>query len=115
MTGAAICGPYVPGREILNAQGKFSPAIGSPLGSIIIGGDGFANCRSSAGLKGQCHIPLTITITNPANGKSAVVKLVDKCAGCPGRGDIDVTPAVFNYLSDPALGRVAVNWKFNHF
>lgn len=114
LTGAAICGPYVPGRQIINSEGKYTSVLSSPVGTIIIGGDGLANCQSAVGLKGQCHIALTATITNPANGKSAVVKIVDKCEDCE-RGDIDVTPAVFDYLSERDLGRVAVTWKFNHF
>lgn len=113
--GSPICGPFVPGRQFLNAAGGYSPAIASSIGKVIIGGDGKANCQSGVGLTGQCHIPLTATITNPANGKKAVVKIVDKCGGCAGRGDIDVTPTVFADLSDMSLGRISVTWQFNHF
>lgn len=121
LLGSPICGPYVPGRQILNAAGGYTtvkPAPASSLSSkdmIIIGGDGLPNCQSGVGLTGQCHIPLTITITNPANGKKAVVKMVDKCGGCEGYGDIDVTPTVFAYLSDMDLGRTPVTWEINHF
>lgn len=113
---ATICGPYVTGRKIINNEGTYSPVKDSNLddGYVIIGGDGKANCPSSVGLTGKCHIPLTATITNPANGKSCVVQIVDECAGCA-ENDIDVTETVFSYLSDISLGRVPITWKFNHF
>ncbi|RHZ82889.1 hypothetical protein Glove_103g76 [Diversispora epigaea] len=43
--------------------------------------------------------------------KSVVVKVVDRCAGCK-FGDIDLSPAAFNQLADPAEGRVQGCWEF---
>lgn len=57
----------------------------------------------------------TLTIYNPATGQSAQATVMDKCMGCTGRS-IDLTPALFNTLtnSDLGLGRVSgVDWWFN--
>ncbi|RHZ76623.1 hypothetical protein Glove_195g12 [Diversispora epigaea] len=43
--------------------------------------------------------------------KSVVVKVVDRCAGCK-YGDIDLSPAAFNLLADPAEGRVQGCWQY---
>lgn len=57
----------------------------------------------------------TLTIYNPATGKTAQATVMDKCMGCTGRS-IDLAPAVFDILtnSDEGLGRVHnVDWWFN--
>ncbi|KAG9191995.1 hypothetical protein G6011_10729 [Alternaria panax] len=42
---------------------------------------------------------------------SIEVTIVDRCGGCA-RNDIDVSPAMFNKLADPAKGRVNVEWSW---
>ncbi|MCJ1295166.1 hypothetical protein MMC34_006728 [Xylographa carneopallida] len=44
-------------------------------------------------------------ITNPATGKSNRGMVVDKCAGCAGNQDIDLSPALYNTLGLPSAGR----------
>jgi len=108
-----ICGPYTPGRKALTSAGVFYDAISSSVGYTWIGGDGVPSCDPLS--KVQCHIPMTVTITNPANGqKVSGVKVVDKCEGCSGEGDIDVTTTVFQKLADMNSGRVSgIKWKFD--
>lgn len=50
---------------------------------------------------------------NEKTGKDAsiVVTIVDKCLGCA-YNDIDVSPAMFEKLADPAKGRVNVEWSW---
>ncbi|KAF7297245.1 DPBB-1 domain-containing protein [Mycena indigotica] len=104
-----ICGPFVPGRQALNNAGLMVTAIKSSIaGHALIGGDGLINCVGSADV--QCHIPMTATVTH--GSKSIQVKIVDRCVGCK-VGDIDLTPAAFAALADPALGRTSVKWQFN--
>jgi len=104
-----VCGPFVPGRTALNMQGLMVSAVKSTIGGhAMIGGDGLINCVGTAGV--QCHIPLTATVTH--GKKSIQVKIVDRCEGCA-QGDIDLTPAAFAALADPALGRTDVEWFFN--
>ncbi|KAF8334041.1 uncharacterized protein EI90DRAFT_3288318, partial [Cantharellus anzutake] len=105
-----ICGPFTPGRKALNSAGLFYDAITSSVGSVWIGGDGIPSCDPS--VKVQCHLPMTVTITNPANGKSVSgVKIVDECAGCKGIGDIDVTRTTFGMLGDADQGRISgIQW-----
>lgn len=50
------------------------------------------------------------------NGKSSVktiiVKIIDKCAGCPPHGkNIDLTPGAFQHLANPDAGRVEIVWR----
>ncbi|KAI0044972.1 hypothetical protein FA95DRAFT_1561606 [Auriscalpium vulgare] len=72
----AICGPFTPGRLVINDLGTFDQKVSSPAGAITIGGDGLPNC-SGTDPNVRCHIPLTVTITNPENGKSVVAKIVE--------------------------------------
>jgi rare lipoprotein A (peptidoglycan hydrolase) len=108
-----ICGPFVPGRKSLNSAGLMVSSVKSSLaGYAEIGGDGFINCVGSSNPIVQCHIPLTATVTH--GGKSIQVKIVDRCVGCK-YDDIDLTPAAFAALADPALGRTDVTWKFDNW
>ncbi|RHZ81759.1 hypothetical protein Glove_117g327 [Diversispora epigaea] len=43
--------------------------------------------------------------------KSVIVKVVDRCAGCNSE-DIDLSPAAFNQIADPAEGRVKGSWQY---
>ncbi|KAJ7079979.1 hypothetical protein B0H15DRAFT_857557 [Mycena belliarum] len=106
-----MCGPFVPGRQALASTGLMVSAVKSPVaGYAMIGGDGLINCVGAPGV--QCHVPLTATVTHGA--KSIQVKIVDRCVGCA-VGDIDLTPAAFKALADPALGRTDVTWQFNNW
>jgi len=108
-----ICGPFVPGRQALNSAGLMVSAVKSSIaGYAEIGGDGLINCVGSTNPIVQCHVPLTATVTH--GDKSIQVKIVDRCVGCK-RGDIDLTPAAFAALADPALGRTSVTWQFNRW
>jgi len=54
-----------------------------------------------------------IKITNPHNGKTATGRVVDKCAGCPGNSDIDLSPALFDKLANAGAGRIKdVQWTW---
>lgn len=44
-------------------------------------------------------------------GRSALVRIRDKCAGCRS-GDIDVTTAVFQIFAPLSVGRTRVSWDF---
>ncbi|KAF9065135.1 RlpA-like double-psi beta-barrel-protein domain-containing protein-containing protein [Rhodocollybia butyracea] len=47
-----------------------------------------------------------------SGGKSVVVEIVDRCDGCPGKFDLDFSPAAFNALADPSAGRIPITWEF---
>lgn len=53
------------------------------------------------------------TVTASHGGKSVTVKIVDRCAGCEGQFDLDFSPAAFNALANPDLGRIEITWHFN--
>ncbi|CAO3614103.1 unnamed protein product [Cunninghamella echinulata] len=52
-------------------------------------------------------------ITNKKTGKSIVVKIVDKCAACTPRKDIDLTPTAFRKLNHDNIedGVLDIDWK----
>ncbi|KZP11454.1 hypothetical protein FIBSPDRAFT_837615 [Athelia psychrophila] len=54
------------------------------------------------------------TISIHYNGKSTSAKIQDRCAGCKGAGDLDMSPAVFNKLASKSLGRIyGVKWTID--
>ncbi|THU85069.1 hypothetical protein K435DRAFT_869674 [Dendrothele bispora CBS 962.96] len=45
-------------------------------------------------------------------GKTIQVAVTDRCPGCAGQ-DLDLSPAAFNQLADPSVGRIhGVQWNF---
>lgn len=46
------------------------------------------------------------------NGKSTTARVVDLCPSCA-TGSIDVSPTVFQALSDLSAGRIDVTWELN--
>jgi len=54
------------------------------------------------------------TLTAHYQGKSVTVMITDKCPGCKGKFDLDLSPAAFQQLSDPSVGRISgVEWSIN--
>jgi len=44
--------------------------------------------------------------------KSIIVKVIDKCAGCPrGAQNVDLTLGAFKKIARPIDGRVAIQWR----
>ena len=54
-----------------------------------------------------------IKVTNPENGNTAIVTVVDTCASCK-RDDLDLTPKAYNQLTnnDVSAGRIKINWQW---
>ncbi|KAF8192638.1 hypothetical protein K438DRAFT_1969778 [Mycena galopus ATCC 62051] len=109
-----ICGPFVPARMAYNSAGVLTEVISSSIpGFAEIGGDNLIDCPSSTGATGQCHVPLTATVTH--GDTSIQVQIVDRCTGCA-IGDIDLTPTAFTALGvDQAVGRTNVSWQFDNW
>lgn len=53
-----------------------------------------------------------VEITNPKNGKSVVVTIVDDCPTCNNADSIDLSVAAFNKIATEAEGMVNIHWKF---
>jgi len=54
------------------------------------------------------------SVTATANGRSVTVRIVDRCAGCSGEGDLDFSPGAFGQLADLSVGRIhGMTWKFD--
>ncbi|KAL9548871.1 hypothetical protein MBANPS3_005472 [Mucor bainieri] len=53
----------------------------------------------------------SIRVTNPANGKSVTVKIVDTCPPCSS-GDVDLSPKAFAAIADMDLGRIPIKWDW---
>ncbi|CAJ2510437.1 Uu.00g051400.m01.CDS01 [Anthostomella pinea] len=69
------------------------------------GAGDFIVALSQSQYNGNCGKSIKITY----QGKTAVAKVVGLCPGC-GSGSIDASPAVFNSLANPDLGRIHVDW-----
>jgi hypothetical protein len=53
----------------------------------------------------------TKRIFSADQGKSVVLTVVDKCPGCAGLYDVDISQTAFTQLADPAVGRITgVEW-----
>ena len=48
--------------------------------------------------------------SNPS--KTVTVTIVDTCPGCKGRWDLDLSPAAFDKLANPSVGRIHLSWEF---
>lgn len=55
----------------------------------------------------------SLSITNPANGKSASATVVDMCPGCAS-GSLDMSPTLFQQLASGGLdeGVFPISWEF---
>ncbi|KAF8060793.1 RlpA-like double-psi beta-barrel-protein domain-containing protein-containing protein, partial [Lyophyllum atratum] len=54
------------------------------------------------------------TLTAHYQGRSVTVMVTDRCPGCKGKFDLDLSPAAFNMLADPSAGRLTgVEWSFD--
>lgn len=43
---------------------------------------------------------------------SVTVAIMDTCPGCHGEYDLDLSPAAFNKLANPDVGRIKISWEF---
>ncbi|KZT36748.1 hypothetical protein SISSUDRAFT_1034640 [Sistotremastrum suecicum HHB10207 ss-3] len=54
------------------------------------------------------------SITANFQGKSVTVTVTDACVGCAAT-DLDFSPAAFDELADPSVGRISgMTWSFNN-
>ncbi|KIP03468.1 hypothetical protein PHLGIDRAFT_77537 [Phlebiopsis gigantea 11061_1 CR5-6] len=53
------------------------------------------------------------TATIHAGDKSTTVTIVDRCAGCLGPTDLDLSPAAFKDLAPLSVGRMKMTWTLN--
>ncbi|KAK1835662.1 RlpA-like double-psi beta-barrel-protein domain-containing protein-containing protein [Podospora conica] len=45
-------------------------------------------------------------------GKTVTVEVADRCAGCPGLNDLDLSPPAFKDLADLGVGRIQGTWEW---
>ncbi|KIJ68365.1 hypothetical protein HYDPIDRAFT_146363 [Hydnomerulius pinastri MD-312] len=50
-----------------------------------------------------------VLATYPPTGATVTVTITDRCTGCA-ITDLDFSPAAFNTLADPSLGRIPITW-----
>jgi expansin (peptidoglycan-binding protein) len=49
----------------------------------------------------------------PDQGKSVTVTVVDRCAGCAGTADLDLSPTAFSQLANESVGRLHnAEWNY---
>ena len=67
----------------------------------------------SSGLQMNPICGQTVHITDPSTGKSATATVIDKCAGCAGDYDLDLSPSLFEQFYPQSQGRKSgITWYF---
>lgn len=70
--------------------------------------DSYPGATANPNLNPICGRNILVTF----NGKSVTVPVKDRCTGCAALS-LDFSPAAFNMLSDPSVGRIHnIQWKF---
>ncbi|KIK93652.1 hypothetical protein PAXRUDRAFT_828753 [Paxillus rubicundulus Ve08.2h10] len=92
-TGLGACG-------ITNTDTQYIAAVSHLLFDAYPGYDG-VNPNDNP----VCNQKVTATY----QGKSVQVTITDRCTGCA-LTDLDFSPAAFDGLADPSLGRIAISW-----
>ncbi|KIK65889.1 hypothetical protein GYMLUDRAFT_951322 [Collybiopsis luxurians FD-317 M1] len=96
-TGLGACG-------ITNTDADFIAAVGHETF------DTFPGATANPNTNPICNKKITANF----QGKSVTVAITDRCAGCAGAADLDFSPAAFNQLADPSVGRIhGVTWDFD--
>ncbi|KAI0790248.1 RlpA-like double-psi beta-barrel-protein domain-containing protein-containing protein [Irpex lacteus] len=67
--------------------------------------DTFPGATANPNTNPVCGRKMTVSF----QGKSTTATVVDRCPGC-GPTDVDLSPAAFNDLASPDLGRIQVTW-----
>ncbi|ANB15607.1 hypothetical protein AWJ20_3244 [Sugiyamaella lignohabitans] len=88
--GLGACG-------ITNTDSDFIAALNAPM----FGDFPNPNANPNCGKKAQIF----------RNGKSVTVTITDKCPTCA-YGNLDLSPAAFDVIADPAEGRVEITWSW---
>ncbi|KAI0092378.1 RlpA-like double-psi beta-barrel-protein domain-containing protein-containing protein [Irpex rosettiformis] len=70
--------------------------------------DTFSGATANPNANPVCGRKMTVSF----QGKSTAVTVVDRCPGCGPTG-IDLSPAAFNELASPDLGRIQVTWTLH--
>ncbi|KAH8091721.1 RlpA-like double-psi beta-barrel-protein domain-containing protein-containing protein [Cristinia sonorae] len=103
VTGTGDATFYTPGLGAcggINTEKDFIVAVSTQIFN------GFPGAGANPNKNPICGKKLTAT----SRGKKVTVKIVDQCPGCS-RDSIDLSPAAFNTLADPATGRLHnVRW-----
>ncbi|KII84077.1 hypothetical protein PLICRDRAFT_179759 [Plicaturopsis crispa FD-325 SS-3] len=45
-------------------------------------------------------------------GKTVQAAITDRCAGCAGEYDLDMSPGAFDVLAPPSAGRIPITWEY---
>ncbi|KAJ3879651.1 RlpA-like double-psi beta-barrel-protein domain-containing protein-containing protein [Lentinula edodes] len=96
-TGLGACG-------ITNTDGDPIVAIGYQ------GFDSYPGATANPNDNPICKTKVTIYY----EGKNATATITDRCAGCAGADDLDMSPSLFDTLvGDPGIGRVSITWNYS--
>ncbi|KAL1915777.1 uncharacterized protein VTP21DRAFT_6536 [Calcarisporiella thermophila] len=60
---------------------------------------------------GMCFKCLAVKGGNNTNGKTIVVKVIDKCGGCKNGNDVDLTKSAFSQLASLGKGVIGISWR----
>ncbi|KAK7461287.1 hypothetical protein VKT23_008466 [Stygiomarasmius scandens] len=96
---------YTPGLGSCGITNTGSDMIAAVAANVF---DTFPGATANPNLNPICGRRISASF----GGKTIQVTVTDRCPGCVGQ-DLDLSPAAFNQLADPAVGRIhGVQWSF---
>ncbi|KII96152.1 hypothetical protein PLICRDRAFT_35086 [Plicaturopsis crispa FD-325 SS-3] len=97
---------YAPGT---GACGIFNTAADSIVAVSEAYFNSYPGATANPNLNPVCGKQISITY----NGVTVPATITDKCGGCAGEFDLDMSPAVFDQLASELVGRITgVSWDF---
>ncbi|KAF9467022.1 plant expansin [Collybia nuda] len=97
---------YQPG---LGACGNFNTANEFVVAMAHATYDSYPGATPNPNLNPICQRSIRATY----QGKTVILRVVDRCAGCAGASDIDMSPAAFSVLAPLSAGRLqGVEWDY---
>ncbi|KAF7967785.1 hypothetical protein HWV62_33017 [Athelia sp. TMB] len=95
---------YAPGLGACGKKNSASDAIVAVSHSFF---DSYKGATANSNKNPICGKEIKIHY----KGKSTTAKIEDRCAGCPGKDDLDMSPEVFKKLAKESVGRIYdVTW-----
>ncbi|KAG6830260.1 hypothetical protein H0H87_008650, partial [Tephrocybe sp. NHM501043] len=81
---------------------------------VVALGHGIFDTYPGAKTDDTNHNPIcNKTLKATYQSKSVVVKVVDRCGGCPGDYDTDFSPTAFSKLAPESAGRIDLEWEWS--
>ncbi|RDB27297.1 Allergen Asp f 7 [Hypsizygus marmoreus] len=97
---------YDPGLGACGTQNTSGDLIAAVAQEFF---DSYPGATSNPNTNPICNKRITVNY----QGRSVTVAITDRCPGCKGKYDLDLSPAAFDHLADRSVGRLhEAQWDF---